>query len=283
MNRREWLEWRQGGIGGSDIAAIMGRHRWRTEWDVWLSKTQPITAEDLSTTSVVMQTGNRLESAIVDFASEKLGVHIGAGGTYTTRPVVGTFLHMRATPDGRFRLAPNVEHLGFEAKVAEYPWAEVPDYYEDQCQWYMGVTGWRRWLLAAFFRMAPDWRLYWIDYDLDRINEMIDVACSWWQRRIIDGIPPELDETASCSRGLALLHPRPEDDGGREGALAVATEAEISLARDYAHTDKACKDLDAEKRRLGNQLKSAIGDRPGIRWTGGRVRWSSRLTYRFDV
>jgi predicted phage-related endonuclease len=41
VNRADWLEWRRGGIGGSDVAAILGVSPWRTEFDVWASKVAP--------------------------------------------------------------------------------------------------------------------------------------------------------------------------------------------------------------------------------------------------
>ena len=38
MNRAEWLNWRRTGLGGSDIAAVLGLSKWRTPWDVWADK-----------------------------------------------------------------------------------------------------------------------------------------------------------------------------------------------------------------------------------------------------
>ena len=35
----EWLDARRNGIGGSDVAAVLGANPWRTPLEVWLSKT----------------------------------------------------------------------------------------------------------------------------------------------------------------------------------------------------------------------------------------------------
>ena len=38
-----WLIERQKGIGGSDIGAIMGFNKWKTAFEVYVEKTEPIT------------------------------------------------------------------------------------------------------------------------------------------------------------------------------------------------------------------------------------------------
>ena len=43
----EWLELRSHGIGGSDVAAIMGLSPWRTPYQVWADKVLGI-REDIS-------------------------------------------------------------------------------------------------------------------------------------------------------------------------------------------------------------------------------------------
>ena len=39
LSNKEWLRWRQKGIGGSDVAPILGISKWSSAVDIWLSKT----------------------------------------------------------------------------------------------------------------------------------------------------------------------------------------------------------------------------------------------------
>ena len=39
MERKEWLEWRRMGIGGSDASVIAGVNPFRSIFDLWLDKT----------------------------------------------------------------------------------------------------------------------------------------------------------------------------------------------------------------------------------------------------
>ena len=43
--RLEWLKTRQTGIGGSDVAAILGHSKWKTPLDVYIDKIAENTLE----------------------------------------------------------------------------------------------------------------------------------------------------------------------------------------------------------------------------------------------
>ena len=59
----EWLEQRKKGIGGSDVAAIMGLSPWRTPAEVWFEKTGRVEPPDLSDKPYV-QKGVELEAYV---------------------------------------------------------------------------------------------------------------------------------------------------------------------------------------------------------------------------
>lgn len=39
LSREEWLRYRKQGIGGSDVAAILGISKWNSAISLWLNKT----------------------------------------------------------------------------------------------------------------------------------------------------------------------------------------------------------------------------------------------------
>ena len=81
-NRQEWLEARRKGLGGSDIAAIMGISKWSTPRDSYLEKQGVAVDEDNN----AKERGRILETAIAQWYAEKNGFEIEAG---TPIPVQG--------------------------------------------------------------------------------------------------------------------------------------------------------------------------------------------------
>ena len=39
LSKEEWLKWRKRGIGGSDVASLLGISKWKSEIELWLDKT----------------------------------------------------------------------------------------------------------------------------------------------------------------------------------------------------------------------------------------------------
>ncbi len=268
--RQDWLDWRRLGLGGSDVAAI----RAGRGWSVWLSKCRGI---DPDLKGEDIETGRRLEEPIARWAAAELGAAAWWKGVPKAHP---DDPFRRATPDYWIQLD---RATGLEIKVSPYPWAEIPEGFRQQCAWYMSVFDVDEWIVAAFHRSAPAWRTYRIERDRDYEEQLLDEMSVWWIKHVLDGIPPEIDGTPACAKGLSLIRDLPEDRGGRSGGLDIATTDEVALIREFVDTDRVVKRLETDRDLLRNRLKGAIGDRPGLRLTGGRVKWGGkRLTYRMD-
>ena len=71
-NRAEWLKLRQIGIGGSDVAALLGISKWRTPLDVYRSKVEE--PEEVDNAS--MEWGRRLEPVIRQKYADTVGMMV---------------------------------------------------------------------------------------------------------------------------------------------------------------------------------------------------------------
>jgi hypothetical protein len=60
-SRAEWLAKRRAGIGGSEVAAILGEHPFLGAWDVWLSKVEGYERP----ASPLMEQGQFIEAGVV--------------------------------------------------------------------------------------------------------------------------------------------------------------------------------------------------------------------------
>lgn len=289
--RADWLAWRRKGLGGSDIGAIFGVSKWGGPWSVWLDKTQGLDdySDDRS-----KATGRRLERVVAEYAAERTGGDLEMAPAFDADGsslfyCVGAEPWMRASADGALMLAADIGEYwsGLECKTAEYPssdeWGEdgsdrIPLVYELQVRWYMAVYGAPDWHVSVFFKRADDWRVYLLKRDPRQEAEMIARARAWWTRHVVDGEPPELDASDAARRGLAMLYPQPATD-----SLAVATPDEEQRIRDYQNTREAAADLDRRAAMLGNQIREDIGERRGLRFTGGRAKWSRARSNRLTV
>ena len=76
ISREEWLEWRRGGLGGSDVAGVLGVSPWATPFSVWWSKVHEARATGNPSWEESYEKARKLladEGAAVDIA-EQYGV-----------------------------------------------------------------------------------------------------------------------------------------------------------------------------------------------------------------
>lgn len=73
LSREDWLEYRKKGIGGSDVAAIMGISPFATIRDLFYNKTgvQPVIQEEEESNWVAKEVGHRLEDLVAEIFSKK--------------------------------------------------------------------------------------------------------------------------------------------------------------------------------------------------------------------
>ena len=75
LTRAQWLELRRQGIGGSDVAAILGLSKWRTPLEVWQDKTATAPVEDREP-SQAAHFGTVLEETVAQEFASRTGYRI---------------------------------------------------------------------------------------------------------------------------------------------------------------------------------------------------------------
>lgn len=269
-DRASWLEWRRGGLGGSDVAGVLGLSSWSSPWDVWRSKRQEVQVAD----SAAMERGRRLESAIGEWTRDRLGakrLSVGRPCQHPDRP------WMRGTPDGW------LDGVGLEIKTCRSwdGWGEdgtdqIPAVYRTQVLWYMAITGRNFWILSAFSPMTDQLRIYHIKADPKVLAALVETAGQWWQTHVIEGTEPPIDGSPGCAAGLADLHasPRPTFRDADADAVALVDAWQAAAAEAKAAKAKADK--------LQNEVKALIGDDTGVKADRGSVKWSRYTTTSLD-
>lgn len=195
MLTSEQVEARRLGIGGSDVAAILGLSPWATPLDVYLSKLgelPPITE------TPAMHWGSVLEPVILDEFQRQTGKQVARSLPMTRH---ADHPHMIANVDGMTSDGGVVE-----AKTArsDKDWgeigsAEIPVYYQTQVAHYLAVTGARIAYVPVLIG-ASDFRIYQVDRDESFIADLIDAERSFWHEHVIARVPPEPVNAADARR-----------------------------------------------------------------------------------
>lgn len=157
----EWHAARSNGIGGSEIAAVVGLSPYESRFSLWHRKKGLIGPVE---ESEEMYWGKEHEPAICRrFAREHPELELSLAPTY-------------AHPDRPWQIANPDRHAGpdlLEAKTSrdaegwgEEGTAQIPVHYRAQCLHYMDVTGARRCWVAVLIA-GSEYREYVVDYDED--------------------------------------------------------------------------------------------------------------------
>lgn len=199
-----WLESRKKGIGGSDVAAILGLSKYKSPYQLWLDKTGRTEIED--TQSEPAYWGNELENVVAKEFQKRTGLKVQK---FTKTIVHPDYDFARANIDravinpeisGNVRLKKDggitTDHI-LECKTANQYLAKlwgddvesVPDYYLTQCQWYMGITRTQKCSLAVLIG-GQKFLTYQIAYDHELFMMLIEECGKFWHEHVLADVPP---------------------------------------------------------------------------------------------
>ena len=277
----EWLEQRTKGIGGSDVAAIMGISPWRTPAQVWLEKTGRIQPEDLSDKPYV-EFGNIMEPIIGKWYSERhpdrMVRRVNAICQSIKRPWA------QASLDYEVR---DVERWGvLEIKTARNAadWSDgVPLYYQTQVIHYMSVTGRKFADVAVFFRDTCEFEEYRVEYDEEDARALIGDVDDFWANYVLLDVMPRISGTSGEIADLTQYYGTAKGDyiQMRNGAPeTIAAIRAISAYQDAAAREKGARD---DRTAATAQLVALIGDAKGLDTDVARATWVRSEGERFDT
>lgn len=245
-DRIAWERIRNGGIGGSDVACIMGLNPWKSAYALYCEKHGDVEAEDLSNNEYVYW-GTVLEQAVADRFAELTGKKVRKCGTLQDEE----YEFMLANID---RLVVG-ENAGLECKTAngfkakEWEGDELPDAYYCQCQWYMMVTGCEKWYIACLIGGN-----HFVYKEIPRnesfIEDMRTQAITFWDN-LKNNVPPAVDGSESTAEAIDKLN---EKNGLNCGDVALPALAGKLIKRldELASTKKL---VENEIAQAQNELK----------------------------
>lgn len=268
MERPEWLELRQQGIGGSDVAAIAGLNKWRSPYEVYLSKIGAL--DDDREVGEAAQWGNLLEGVVCDEFGRRKGL------------VPFEVNALLASPDRPWQLAnvdrgvinPDGSEAILEAKTGSVYVADgwdddsVPTNYVLQGQHYLAVTGLDH-LWYAVLLGGQRLEIRQVNRDEALIDELISIEAKFWQR-ILDRNPPDPDGSKACTDLIGSLYEVEKD------SVLVVEDGDVienigDLIARKREADLEVKAAEATSDEMKNRLKLIAGEHEIVTDQSGRT------------
>ncbi len=245
MENAKWLEERRKGVGGSDIAAIMGLSPWKSAYQVYQEKRGDVKDWE---GNPQMDWGKRMEPAIRQWYSDQTGRSVRLPNKimyHKNYPFLLASLD-GFTDDGR---VVEIKTARSGAQWGEPGTNQIPDSYTLQCQHYMLVSGFPVADVAVSIGGAPP-ELYEVPTDPEIHEMIIKAAGDFWQR-VVDGNPPEI---VSYSDAVARF-----GKSSMEGFI-VASEENVTQYESLVKILAQKKEAEALEEELKARLIVAIGE-----------------------
>lgn len=230
----DWYEERRTYLGASEAPVIAGVSPWQTEYQLWLEKRGEATRE--GTSNAVQSWGHRVEQVAADIYAEVTGRRLRR---YNAVQRHRQWPFLAANPDRGVIGEPG----GVQIKSAWKDWAEVPEQYQVQVLWEMGVMGWE-WVDIALLTGYGNFAIHRVERDEAMIEHLFTIGRDWWQRHIVEGIEP-----ARTGRYLNAL--RGED-------TMKASETQVELLRALRQVTEAKARLEAREAALKDEVKRSM-------------------------
>lgn len=244
----EWHELRAGGLGGSEIAAVVGCSPWRSAVTLWAEKTGLIERQNI--TSEAAEWGTLIEPAIITkFENDN--------PEFTVYRDTGSWYHVDrpwqiSNPDAIFYTGK--EWGIFEAKTAAYEddWIDddgtyiVPAYYLTQVQWYLLTFGFELAYVGVKFENPQARKKYvCIEVRANAMQQSVDLALAeQFREAVLTKTQPDYDGSSSTLETVRKLNPE-------------LTDTEVELGELGTHYQLALVDFQKAEEHL-NQMKSRV-------------------------
>lgn len=274
LTKEMWLTYRRMGIGGSDVAPLLGLSKWKSELELWLDKTGQ--AEELEGENEAMLWGNIMEPILRSHFEEVTGrkaVEVKAILRHPAYPyMLANVDGITSDEDGN----PAILEIKTASEYKRSEWEnEVPVYYQTQIQHYLCVTGIKK-AYCAVLVGGNSFRLYEVEEDVEVQRMLTALEGEFWDK-VRNNIRPEVDGSESARKLLDSLY-----KGGITGQKDLPDEA-VGHIEDYIKASEEEERAKARKQEASNRLKELMGDYEKAKCGKYSISWKPVGTDRLDT
>lgn len=275
ITRKEWLEYRRKGIGGSDAAVIFNASKWKSRRELYFDKRGYFSDEEPENW-FSLDAGNMMEPLIRKLFSKKTGFEVFKDTWQYRHPLYPFML-----ADADFFFYDQDGNLcGGEIKTTDPSnldqWnpgivgreGRIPVNYEFQVRHYMCVFNLERWDVICSYGYSADKSIIVTVYrDLEFEEILIEEEKLFWENHIMTGIPPmEFSISDRAVKRLRnLVSPPSKRTKGisvveLDGSLVKSANDFISKYAEMNELKKKADEIKEELNALSIPFTDAIGE-----------------------
>lgn len=249
----EWMKYREGGIGSSEVGTILGLNPFETPYQLWRRKRgiDPPKEENFA-----MRAGHYLEDAVSRFYADATGKEIIKRSAGDWLVVDGERPYLRVSPDRTFWI-PDRPHSDRNKGILECKTTQmqvdadnVPQHWFCQLQYQLGVAELEQGALA-WLTMGREFGYRDITFDAEFYKWMVDEVERFWVDNIQGGQEPLLQSVDD----VLLRNPRHV-----AGKTIKADVAMVEMCSELKTLKEDGRAIDTRKTELESAIKMTLGD-----------------------
>lgn len=267
-NRQEWLEFRRGILGGTDVAGIVGKHKWKTPLTVYADKVLGIGMD--AEQEVLARMGLALEPVIRFVAERDLKTTI-APGFFVQHP---EHAFLGVSPDGQDEKTGWLVEFKSHGYSTQDEWGEemtdeLPAAFHVQTTWQLGMTGAEKCIVVAFHRDTGHARYYVVESNPEYFESLVKITIRFYHEHILAKVEPK----ATSAIDLPIVR---EIYAKPSGDVLLATDEHDEIAGQYLELSKLNSAAKKQLDELKAQLIQGIGYAMGIKTIHGTFTYKPR-------
>lgn len=279
-DRAQFLADRRLGVGGTDVAAILGLSPYRTPMSVWLEKTGRQEPTFDPAAEERMFWGSAMEDLVARRYAHLKGARIQRVNTPLVHAggILRGNIDRAVVPEGRqarwieaerrLRGADRILEVKTAGAFAERSadWGEpgtdqVPIHYWTQVQTYQGLAQVQEADLAVLFggqRLA----IYTITADAGIFAGIVEQCEEWWRSHVIADVPPQ-PQSEDEARMLWRAH--------KPGAVKIVGSDVAEACAELGRIKAQISELERQEQALRDTITCAFGDAEEVQHMGRRL------------
>ena len=282
MSELQLIKERQKGIGGSDVGAIMGLNKYKSDFQVYIEKT---TQDILEENGEKVSYENKVECAywgetLKEVNAKEFTVRTGKKVRKENKILIDNeYDFMRAKIDRRVTGENSILMCKTSSVFLgkEYEGEEVPANFILQCQHNMKVSGAQKCYIASLIG-GQKFVIKEIERDDELINMIIEKEKDFWYNNVLKKIPPAIDGSLGASKYIACKY---KDS---DPSLEIILEGEYKdKLQEYLKVKENIKSLDEHLKQIENNIKNQMKSAERGITEKFLVNWKSILSNRIDA
>jgi len=140
----------------------------------------------------------------------------------------------------------------------------------------MDVTGAKGWWVAVLIG-GQRFLCKRVERDDELIQQLVEIERDFWERHVVQGIPPEMDGSPASTELVKRMYPL-----ATRSKIDLPSQA-MKLVEEYERIKAELKPLEERKAELENRLKYMLGEHEEGRIGNVIVSWKNVESKRIDT